>query len=81
MTYQPSAIAARVTDAHKRAVWDALAPPARLMLDEIARLTGVPGSIVCEIWAQGRAAEKLRYVDDGCGCRGIERGKPEGPFE
>ena len=71
--YQPTSITPRVTDDHKRAVWGALKPPARLMLDEIARLTEIPVSIVTEVWAMGSAAGALVYQDDGPSYRGIMR--------
>lgn len=71
--YQPSMIAEWVTPEHKRAVWEALAPPARLDLAGIAAATGLHGSIVNEIWAEGSAKGRLRLVDQGPGFRWIER--------
>lgn len=71
--YQPSRIAARVTPAHKRAVWDVIAPPARLGLSGIAAATGLDGAIINEIWAEGSAKGRLRLVDQGPGFRWIER--------
>lgn len=71
--YQPSRIAERVTPAHKRAVWAAIAPPARLDLCGIAAATGLDGAIINEIWAEGSAAGRLRLVDQGPGFRWIER--------
>ena len=66
-------IAARVTDAHKAAVWAALANGARLDLSQLVARTGLPDAIVCEVWAMGYAAGRLRWVDEGVGFRGIER--------
>ena len=74
--YQATTITPRITDAHKRAVWRALTPPARLLLRELAEVSGVDQAICTEIWAQGHAAGKLRYVDQGVGYRGIERVTP-----
>lgn len=76
-TYQPTSITPRVTEAHKRAVWNALPPGTRLPLDEIARLTGIADSIVIEVWSMASAAGALRYVDEGAGFRGIERVIPK----
>ena len=72
-TYQPTSITPRVTEAHKRAVWNALPPGTRLPLDEIARLTGIADSIVIEVWSMASAAGALVYSDDGPGWRGIMR--------
>ena len=72
-TYHPSRIAPRVTDAHKLAVWNVLAPPARLCIADIREATGLPDGIVCEIVAMGIGAKRLRIVDHGVGDRGIER--------
>lgn len=75
--YVPSLIAARVTPAHKRAVWDAVAEPARLDLGGIEQATGLSGSIVAEIWAEGSAKGRLRMRDEGPGFRWIERVEAE----
>lgn len=72
-TYQPTRVAARVTPDHKRAVWAAIVPPARLDLPGIAAATGIDSSIVIEIWAEGSAAGRLREVNQGPGFRWIER--------
>ena len=75
--YQPTSITPRVTNDHKRAVWEALKPPARLMLDEIAERAGVSAGIAAEVWAMAAAKGALRYVDEGAGFRGIERVIPK----
>ena len=72
-TYHPSRIAPRVTDAHKLAVWNVLAPPARLDAGQISAATGIDASIVWEVIAMGIGAKRLRIADHGVGDRGIER--------
>lgn len=73
MTYQTFCITPSVTDDHKRAVWAALGGGKRLMLEQLADASGVDSAIVSEVWAQGFAAGKLAYQDDGAGFRGIVR--------
>ena len=70
--YVPSRVAARVTRQDKIKVWRAIQPPARLFFTGIAEATGVPLSIVMEIWAEGSAAGRMRIGDDTPGFRFIE---------
>lgn len=68
MTTQPPA-----TPAEKRAVWDAIAPPARLFFREIADATGIDLVRVWTVFAEGAAAGKMKVADDVPGFRWIER--------
>ena len=63
-TYHPSRIAPRVTDAHKLAVWNAIAPPARLTVDEIAEATGLHPHKVMDVLAAGRLAGRIEIHDE-----------------
>lgn len=63
----------RPTDAEKRAVWAAIAPPARLFFRGIADDTGLDFARVYQVWAEGSSARKMRVHDDGPGFRFIER--------
>ena len=62
--YQPSSVAARVTAAHKRAIWAAIAPPARLDIGGIARATGIDFAIVAEVVAMAQGAGRCVIRDE-----------------
>ncbi len=67
------ALTVQITPAAKRAFWATIAPPARLLIGDIARAAGISFAVASEIWAEGLAAGRLRLVDDGPGYRWIER--------
>ena len=62
--YHPSTVAARVTAAHKAAVWRALAPPARLDIGDIARATGIDFAVVAEVVAMAQGAGRCVIHDE-----------------
>ncbi|AXC50041.1 hypothetical protein DRW48_10370 [Paracoccus suum] len=51
------------TPEQKRAVWNAIAPPAQLNVDGIIAATGLSDRIVWEVIALGRAAGQIEIHD------------------
>ena len=73
MTHIPSSIAMSVTDRHKAAVWVALKPPARMLIGDIGRATGITTDIVSEVVSEGVHKGHLRIVEGDVMDRGVER--------
>lgn len=61
------------TPDEKKAVWAAIAPPARRFFAEISDVTGLDKSRVFQVFAEGVAAKRMKVSDDVPGFRFIER--------